>query len=80
MEIPSNARAKFIQRCFALGFGVAMLTPAIAGCISNCRDEYDSQVEDCRNRYDDPDDADDLRRCIEDAKDEYDECAEECRS
>ena len=30
--------------------------------------------------YDDPDDADDLRRCIDDAKSEYDDCLEECRS
>jgi hypothetical protein len=51
-----------------------------AGCKSDCRDEYDSEVESCNRRYDDPDDADDLRRCIQDAKDEYESCIEECDS
>jgi hypothetical protein len=64
----------------AFTFGVLMLTPAWAGCISDCREEYDSQVQECRTQYDDPDDADELRQCIGNAKDEYDDCAEECRS
>jgi hypothetical protein len=64
----------------ALTCSVALLMPVRAGCISDCRDEYDSEVDNCRNQYDDPDDADDLRRCIDNAKDEYDECTHECRS
>ena len=63
-----------------LTLGLLLFRPALAGCISDCRDEYDSQVEECRSLYDEPDDADDLRQCIENAKDEYDDCSEECRS
>ena len=49
-----------------------------AGCKSDCRDEYESEVESCRLLYDDPDDSDDLRFCIENAKDEFESCIEEC--
>jgi hypothetical protein len=63
----------------ALGL-CSTLTPALAGCISDCRDQYESDVEDCKNQYDDPDDADDLRRCIQEAKETFDECQEDCRS
>ncbi len=49
-----------------------------AGCKSDCRDEYDSEVESCHQRYDDPDDADELRQCIQNAKDDYEACIEEC--
>jgi hypothetical protein len=49
-----------------------------AGCKSDCRDEYESEVQSCHQRYDDPDDADDLQRCIQNAKDEYEYCVEEC--
>ena len=51
-----------------------------AGCISDCKDEYDSAVESCKLMYDDPDDADDLQQCIQDARDEYQSCVEECTS
>jgi hypothetical protein len=53
---------------------------AWAGCKSNCRDEYDSEVESCKLLYDDPEDADELRSCIQNAKDEYESCIEECNS
>jgi hypothetical protein len=51
-----------------------------AGCISDCKDEYDLAVESCKLMYDEPDDADDLQQCIQDAKDEYQSCVEECTS
>jgi hypothetical protein len=51
-----------------------------AGCKSDCRDDYDSEVDSCHQRYDDPDDADDLQRCLRDAKDAYESCIEECDS
>jgi hypothetical protein len=51
-----------------------------AGCVSDCKDEYDSAVESCKSMYDDPDDADDLQQCIEGARDEYQSCIEECTS
>ena len=62
---------------------VSLLASSIlvwAGCISDCKDEYDSAVESCKSMYDDPDDADDLQQCIESAKDEYQSCIEECTS
>ena len=33
-----------------------------AGCISDCKDEYDSDVKSCKSQYDDPEDADDLQQ------------------
>jgi hypothetical protein len=49
-----------------------------AGCKSDCRDEYESEVDSCKLLYDDPDDAFDLQLCIQNAKDEYQSCIEEC--
>ena len=49
-----------------------------AGCVSDCKDEYDSVVQSCKERYDDPDDAEDLQQCIQSAKDEYQSCIEDC--
>ena len=51
-----------------------------AGCISDCKDEYDSEVESCKLMHEDPDEADDLQLCIESARDEYQSCIEECTS
>jgi hypothetical protein len=51
-----------------------------AGCKSDCRDAYDSEIESCKLIYDDPDDADELRQCIQNASDEYESCIEECDS
>jgi hypothetical protein len=49
-----------------------------AGSVSDCRDDFDSEVASCRSLYDEPDDADDLQQCIQDAQDEYQSCVEEC--
>jgi hypothetical protein len=51
-----------------------------AGCISDCKDEYDSAVESCKLMHDEPEDADELQQCIQNAKDEYQSCVEECTS
>jgi len=51
-----------------------------AGCISDCKDDYDSAVKSCKLMYDEPDDADELQQCIQNAKDEYQSCDEECTS
>jgi hypothetical protein len=58
------------------------LFPALtaAGCISDCRDEYDSARQSCLSSYDDPDDADELQMCLRNARDEYEDCVDECRS
>jgi hypothetical protein len=50
------------------------------GCKSDCRYEYESEVESCKLMYDDPDDADQLRQCIQNTKDEYESCIEDCES
>ncbi len=49
-----------------------------AGCKTDCRDNYESEVESCKMLHDDPEDSDELRQCIENAKDDYDSCMEEC--
>ena len=54
---------------------------ANAGCVSDCKSEYESEVDSCNIfNGDDPDNHDDLQSCIEDAKYEYDCCHEECIS
>ncbi len=51
-----------------------------AGCKSDCRDQYESEVESCKSTYDAPEDSDDLSMCIDNAKDEYNGCIEECEN
>ena len=50
-----------------------------AGCVSDCKDDYDSAVAHCKLMYGDPDEADDLERCIQSARDDYESCIEECK-
>jgi len=54
--------------------------PARAGCVSDCKDEYEDAVEDCSMENDEPADAANLKLCVDEAKDEYKSCVEECRS
>lgn len=54
--------------------------PVHAGCVSDCRDNYESEVESCKLLYDDPDDSDSLSVCIDNAKSEYEDCVDECHS
>ena len=60
--------------------GLLLSVPAVAGCISDCTEEYQSAIEECHVLYDDPDDADELKNCNDEAKDAYDECEEHCKS
>jgi hypothetical protein len=53
---------------------------SIAGCESDCRDEYESEVESCKDQHDDPGDAGDLKMCIDHAKSEYQSCIDECEN
>ena len=53
---------------------------SMAGCKSDCREDYESEVDSCKEQYDDPGDADMLRMCIEDAKSEYQSCIDECEN
>jgi len=68
----------FTVRILGCALTVMAATLAWAGCKSNCRDNYNSEVESCKLLYDDPDDADDLQSCIQNARDEYESCIEEC--
>jgi hypothetical protein len=42
-----------------------------AGCKSDCKDEYESEVKFCKSSHDDPDDSDRLTKCLENAKDKF---------
>src|SRR5437667_12243561 len=57
---------RFILPAFLFAMSSAMIW---AGCKSDCRDDYESEVESCRLIYDTPDDADELQMCIQNAKD-----------
>lgn len=62
-----------VLTCFSLS------TVAIrGGCKSDCRDEFDSQVDSCKLLHDGHEEADDLMLCIQEAKDEFDDCIQEC--
>ena len=69
-------------RMALLLFAAISLFPRLtaAGCISDCRDEYESERQHCVTMYDDPDDADDLQTCLRNAREEYETCVEDCRS
>ena len=74
-------RAIYRLKCILAAFLVIAAARIVwAGCKSDCRDEYTAEVESCNRRYDEPDDADDLRRCVENAKETYDGCVEECEN
>ena len=59
---------------------LANVAASSGGCISDCRDHYEADVENCKLLYDDPDDADSLQMCIDDARRQYDDCVDECES
>jgi hypothetical protein len=50
-----------------------------AGCVSDCKDDFDASVANCKLMYDEPDDADDLELCIQSARADYEACIEECK-
>lgn len=77
MNIEQVTIKRFILLVALFGGSLAMVW---AGCKSDCRDEYDSEIESCKSQYDDPEDADELRQCIQNAKDEYESCIDECDS
>ncbi len=53
-------------------FNLTALSPfGQAGCKSDCRDDYESEIDSCHELYGDADDADDLQRCVQDAKDDF---------
>jgi len=53
---------------------------ANAGCVSGCKDEFDSEIQSCKFIWDDPDDSYMLESCIDSAKSSYQWCIDECTS
>jgi len=53
---------------------------SIAGCKSDCREQYESEIEACKDQNDDPGDADELKMCLEHAESEYESCIDECEN
>ena len=68
--------AGLFPACLAL----AIASSALAGCMSDCHDEYESEVQNCSLIWTDPDDAFMLTSCIDDAQSEHEDCVEECTS
>ena len=54
--------------------------PSMAGCKSDCRQEYESEIESCNEQYDDPGEAGMLKVCIDDARSQYQSCIDECEN
>jgi len=51
---------------------------AWAGCKSDCQEDYNSEVNSCKEQLNDPDDADELKICLDNALSEYNACVKEC--
>ena len=66
----------FVFAVIIFGFSLR----SVAGCKSDCQNEYESEVESCKEMYDDPGDANMLRMCIDDAKGQYQSCIDECEN
>lgn len=67
---------------FFLAVALLTATPRVAhaGCVSDCKDDYESEVDSCRSLYTEPDESDDLAIYLDSAESEYDDCVEECTS
>ena len=61
-----------------LMFGVNLRS--MAGCKSDCREEYESEIQSCKDMYDDPEDADMLKTCMDDANNQFQSCMNECEN
>jgi hypothetical protein len=72
-------RASTMSFLFVCGL-LMNCSSARAGCVSDCRDDFDSAVQSCKLTYDDPDDSEDLEICMNSARSEYEDCIAECTS
>lgn len=50
---------------------LALSFDALAGCRSDCKDEYEAEVRSCESLYDALGDSDRLTKCLENAKDRF---------
>jgi hypothetical protein len=73
-------RPSFVQTAAFTALGVLFSIPTPAGCASDCRDQYEQNMAECRAQDIDANDAEDLRACLADAKDKYQQCLKDCRS
>ena len=66
-------------RALALGLVLICLgASAWAGCKTDCRNDYEDEVESCRVLHYEADDADDLILCIENARGDVEDCLQAC--
>lgn len=80
MNVPAVMHRIFLTLLLTGTLSVTTAVPVTAGCVSDCRDDYESEIERCKVLYDDPDDADDLQTCIGNARSECEDCVDECHS
>jgi hypothetical protein len=62
--MPGTPRNRVVLRILPLSLGILLSLPAPAVCVSDCKHEYASAIDDCKVMYDDPDDSDDLEMCL----------------
>ena len=80
------SRVRIMRKSWTIVAFILVLTafgsshPSMAGCKSDCRDAYESEVESCQDQYDDPGEAAMLKVCIDDAKSQYQSCIDECEN
>ena len=68
---------------FAISFFILLLIfggHAWADCKSDCQNDYQSEINSCKDQFSEPDDADDLAECMDDAKKGYESCLEDCET
>lgn len=77
-DVANRSTMKTIAIIIATSMFIA--ATAYAGCKSDCRDEYESEISTCQIMHDGPDDADDLVSCIESARSDYESCVDDCNN
>ena len=53
---------------------------SIAGCKSDCRETYETEIQACKDAYDGPGDAGELQACMDEATSQYQSCMDECEN
>lgn len=58
---------------------LALTSPVLASCKSDCKDQFDSEVEECNLLNHDVADTNILKICMDEAKNECDSCIADCK-
>jgi hypothetical protein len=53
---------------------------ALAECISDCSDSYQSDMAACQDQYGDPGEEAQLQQCIDDAQTRFEQCGNACET